>query len=431
MQHTVISRDQPTPRRAARRLVRASLAAPLALFLFVTACSSDDETPPSPADATAAANALGPIKKATGEPVKIGIISDGKSAGIDNSVQFAVADATVKYLNEHRGGIGGRPVEVVTCETQADPAKGTDCGNQMIEKNVVAVAVGESAVAEGVWQPLADADIPTMFFGAGSPAILADPTSFTVGDPNFAVLNLPISLAKDEGIKKVTTVVIDVPAALHSAEEVAPGLMEKAGLDYQLIRIAPGTADMTPQMQSVVSNDSGLVFIIGNDSFCISAINGLRSVGYDGKVSAISQCITDATRKAVPGDALEGMTIAASVPVGGDDPSSLLYNSVVETYGKGIERDSSAGRGMFVTFAGLAASLEDISGEITPATVNAAIKAAPEKELPGAGGLKFRCNGKAYPETVAVCVRGGLTTTLDGKGQPTAFKVLGSSSIGD
>ncbi|CUU56939.1 branched-chain amino acid transport system substrate-binding protein [Parafrankia irregularis] len=427
MQHTVAPGGRPTQRGARRRLVRAGLAAPLAALLFVAACGSDEETTPSPADASAAAGALGPVDKAAGEPVKIGIVSDGKSAGIDNSVQFAVADATAKYLNEHRGGIGGRPVEVVTCETQADPAKGTDCGNQLVEKNVVAVAVGESAVAEAVWKPLSDADIPTMFFGAGSPSILSDPTSFTVGDPNFAVLNLPISLAKDEGIKKVTTVVIDVPAALHSAEEVAPGLMKKAGLEYQLIRIAPGTADMTPQMQSVVSNESGLVFIIGNDSFCISAINGLRSVGYDGKVSAISQCITDATRKAVPGDALEGMTIGASVPVGGDDPSSLLYNSVVDTYGKDIEPDSSAGRGMFVTFAGLAASLEDITGEITPATVTAAIKAMPEKELPGAGGLKFQCGGKAYPETPAACVKGGLTTELDGKGEPTAYTVRGNS----
>ncbi|MCK9901781.1 ABC transporter substrate-binding protein [Frankia sp. Cpl3] len=396
--------------------------------MFAAACSSDDGDEPAKVDPTAAANALGSVDKAAGEPVKIGIISDGKSAAIDNSVQFAVADATVKYLNEHRGGIGGRPVEIVKCETQADPARGADCGNQMVEKDVVAVAVGESAVAEGVWQPLADADIPTMFFGAGSPAILSDPTSFTVGDPNFATLQLPINVAKDEGLKKVTSIVIDVPAALHSAEEVAPGLMREAGLEYELIRVAPGTADMTPQLQGV---DPGVVFIIGNDSFCISAINGLEAVGFDGKVSAISQCITDATRKAVPGNVLEGMTIGASVPVGGDDASSLLYNAVIETYGDDIDTGSSAGRGMFVTFAGLAASLEDISGDITPATVTAAIKAMPEKELPGAAGLKFRCNGKAYPETPAACVRGGLTTTLDDKGQPAAFKVLGNTSIPD
>ncbi|MCK9930478.1 ABC transporter substrate-binding protein [Frankia sp. Mgl5] len=428
MQNTV-PRDRT--RWSRRRSARALLALPLASLLFVAACSSDDEDATTPTETAAAANALGPVDKAAGEPVKIGIVSDGKSAAIDNSVQFAVAEATAKYLNEHRGGIGGRPVELVTCETQADPARGTDCGNQMIEKDVVAVAVGESAVAEGVWKPLAEADIPVMFFGAGSPSILSDPNSFTIGDPTFATLQLPISLAKDKGLKKVTEVVIDVPAALHNAQDLAPPLMKKAGLEYELIRIAPGTADMTPQLQSVAGDKSSVVFIIGNDSFCISAINGLRAVGFEGTTSAISQCITDATRKAVPGDDLDGMVIGASVPVGGDDPSSVLYNAVIDTYGKDIDTGSSAGRGMFVTFGGLAASLEDIKGEITPATVTAAIKAAPEKELPGASGLKFRCNGKAYPDQPAACVRGGLSTTLDSDGQPTEYKVLGTSPIPD
>nr|MDT0667319.1 ABC transporter substrate-binding protein [Micromonospora sp. DSM 115978] len=123
------------------------------------------------------------MNQASGEPVKIGVVSDGQSAAIDNSAQFDVANATAAYLNEHKGGIGGRPIELVECETQADPARGADCGNQMVEEGVVAVAVAESGVAESVWQPLADSDIPVMFFGAGSSTILSDDTSFTTSDP--------------------------------------------------------------------------------------------------------------------------------------------------------------------------------------------------------------------------------------------------------
>ncbi|WP_157472620.1 ABC transporter substrate-binding protein [Frankia sp. EAN1pec] len=408
------------------------LSASLALLVLAAACGSDDGgSTPTTVDSSAAADALGPVRKAAGTPVKIGIVSDGRSAAIDNSVQFAVAKATAKYLNEHRGGIGGRPVELVTCETQADPAKGTDCGNQMVEKDVVAVAVSESAVGDSVWQPLADADVPAMLYSATSPTALTDPTTFTVTDPSFTIQQLPIALAKEKKLKKVTLVAIDVPALLYSVQEVVPKQMAKAGLDYQLIRIPPGTADMTPQLQGVAGGDPGLVFVIGNDSFCISAFNGLRAVGYDGSIGAISQCITDATRKAVPGDVLDGMSVAASMPAGGDDPSSVLYNAVLETYGKDIDASSSTGRGMFATFAGLAAALEGIKGDVTPATAVAAIRSMPEKELPGAGGLKFRCNGKANPETPAVCVRGGLTASLDSDGQATDFNVVGSSPIPD
>ena len=232
-----------------------------------------------------------------------------------------MADATAKWLNEHKSGIGGRPIELVTCETQADPARGADCGNQMVEEDVVAVAVGESAVAESVWQPLADANIPAMFFGAGGPALLADTEStFTLGDPTFGTLQLPIGLAKEKGADKVTAVVIDVPAALHNAQEVAPGLFEEAGIDYELVTVPPGTADMTPQMQSVADGDPGVVFVVGNDSFCISAFNGLKAVGYDGVISGISQCVTDATRDAVPADVLDGMVVAAFVADRRDRP---------------------------------------------------------------------------------------------------------------
>ncbi|MEX5636833.1 ABC transporter substrate-binding protein [Parafrankia sp. FMc2] len=432
MDDTVVLDGRSAARRHRRRSASMLLVGSLTLLVSAAACGSDDDgSEPGPVDSSAAASALGPVRAAAGEPVKIGIVSDGRSAAIDNSVQFDVAEATAKYLNEHRGGIGGRPVELVTCETQADPAKATDCGNQMIENDVVAVAVGESGVGDSVWEPLAAADVPVMLYGATNPTVLSDPTTFTVSDPNFGIQQLPIAIAKAEKLSKVTSVVIDVPALLHNVEEVAPRLMEEAGLDYQLVRVPPGTADMTPQLQGVVGDEPSMAFVVGNDSFCISAFNGLKAVGYDGPISAISQCITDATRDAVPGDVLDGMTVAASMPTGGDDPSTVLYNAVLETYGKDIDASSSTGRGMFVTFAGLAVALEGITGDVTPATAATAISSMPEKELPGAGGLRFRCNGKAFPETPAVCVRGGLTTVLDNEGQSTAFKVVASSPIPD
>ncbi|OHV74243.1 ABC transporter substrate-binding protein [Pseudofrankia sp. BMG5.36] len=432
MQDKVISFHK-LPRKPSRRSAGVLLATPLALLVFAAACGSDDDhndAPGTGGGATTNANILGSVNKAAGNPVKIGIVSDGKSAIVDNSIQFDVADATAAYLNEHKGGIGGRPIELVKCETQSDPGKGTDCGNQMVEENVVAVAIGESGVAEFVGKPLADANIPAMFFGAGSDALLDDSEStYTLGDPTYAVLQLPIALAKEKGVDKVTSVVIDVPAALHVQQEVAPDVFKKAGIGYELVTVPPGTADMTPQMQRVADGKPGVVFVVGNDSFCISAFNGLKAVGYTGTISAISQCITDPTRKAVSADVLGGMVVAASAPTGGTDPSSVLYSTAMKTYGKNIKISSATGRGMFMTLAGLATALEGISGDITPETVNATIKAMPEKELPGAAGLRFRCNGKAFPDSPAVCVRGGLSTTLNGEGQPTEFHVLGSSPI--
>ncbi|OHV48825.1 ABC transporter substrate-binding protein [Pseudofrankia sp. BMG5.36] len=418
------------------RLRLAGITVLAAGLAFMSACGGGSDDAGAPATPTAngsagAADPLGPVDKATGAPVKIGLIGEGATPVLDARPADQVAEATVKYLNEHKAGIGGRPIELTICETQGDPSKAADCGNQMIEKGVVAVLIGTSGVVDDAWKPLGEAKIPVMLYGSSDPALLSSQTTFSLGNPTFPVIDLPIQVAKDEGNKKVTAIVIDVPAALHSAQEVAPPLFAKAGIGYDLIRVAPGTADMTPQMQQVVSNGSDEVFIIGNDSFCISAMNGLKAVGFTGTISAISQCVTDATRKSVPGATLKGMVVSATAPVGPDSPSMRLYQKVVDTYGTDIDTSVQDSMIAFMLTAGLQTALDGISGDITPATVTSTIKAMKETELPGGAGLKFRCNGKADPANPAVCVLGGLTTTLDDKGQPAAYKVLGNTPIAD
>ncbi|MBL7488520.1 ABC transporter substrate-binding protein [Frankia sp. AgB1.9] len=421
-------RRRAAARQGAVRL--GALAGGLAAgLLLVSACGSGGSTGSPAGGATSAApaaNVLGPVAKAAGAPVKIGIISDGKSPIIDQSVEFDVAKATVGYLNEHRSGIAGRPIQLVTCEALSDPAKTADCANQMIEQNAVAVVVGGVAAQESAWTPLHDAGVPVVLYSASTPALLGDAKStYVLADPNFGVIGLPLELAKKAGAKKVTAVVIDVPAAKGVLEASAPATFKKAGIDFKMVAIAPGTADMTPQMQPIAAG-GGEVFILGNDSFCISALNGLKAVGFTGPISAIVQCITDATRTAVSGSVLKGINVAATAPLGTDNPSTTLFNTVSATYGKGIDTSKIAGLNTFMAVAGLQAGLAGLTGDVTPATVNAAIKAMKKTELPGSGGQQFQCGGTAVPASPASCVSGGLITTLDGKGQPTAYAVAGA-----
>nr|MDT0667025.1 ABC transporter substrate-binding protein [Micromonospora sp. DSM 115978] len=150
--------------------------------------------------------------------------------------------------------------------TLADPATATDCGNQMIEEDVLAVLMGNSAVSESVWEPLNAAGVPTMIYASSGADLLADTDStFVLTDSNFGAITLPLRLAEQNGSTKVTSVVIDVPAALNLVQNVAPPLYEEAGIEFELVAIAPGTADMTPQMQNVVADEPGVVFMICHD----------------------------------------------------------------------------------------------------------------------------------------------------------------------
>jgi branched-chain amino acid transport system substrate-binding protein len=109
----------------------------------------------------------------------------------------------------------------------------------MVEKGVAAVIIGTSGVVDSAWKPLNDAKIPVMIYGSGDPSLLSSPTTFSLGNPTFPIIDLPIQVATDKGNKKVAAIVIDVPAALHSAQDVAPPLFKKAGIGYELVRVAP------------------------------------------------------------------------------------------------------------------------------------------------------------------------------------------------
>jgi branched-chain amino acid transport system substrate-binding protein len=297
----------------------------------------------------------------------------------------------------------------------------------------VAVALSQSGVADSLWTPLHDAGIPTFFFQFNGEDTLADAkSSFVMNNPLATLFGVPIAAAQKADADRIDFVIIDVPVALTAFESGdAKKILDNAGLDYDLIKIPPGTADMTSQMQQVVKNGAGTVQIVGNDAFCIAAINGLNAVGYDGAITTISQCVTDATRQGVPAGALEGVSTVATMAVGAqDDTAYQRYEAVMEKYGTDVKDVPNAlAMGGYTAMSSLAESLGGISGDITPATAAEAIKAMKKADFPGADGVTFQCGGSAFEPQPAVCTNQSLQATLDADGKPAKYEPVDSTDI--
>jgi branched-chain amino acid transport system substrate-binding protein len=301
----------------------------------------------------------------------------------------------------------------------------------MIEDGVVAVTLSQSAVAESVWEPLHQAGLPMLLLAANGTALLEDDQStYNLNDGNGTLFSLPFSIAEEQDIDKITFVVIDVPQAISTFEDVGPALIEEAGLDYELVKVPVGTADMTPQMQEVANNGSGLVHVIGNDGFCIAAFQGLEAVAYDGEVSSISQCITDATRESAPASILDGMYVTALTAVGAvDDPSYQLYDAIMREYTDSDAIDDPITMSAYTTVSSFLTALTDFEGDtIDQDTVNEAIKSMEEQEMPGTAGKKFQCGGSASEANPSVCSTETLQAQLDSEGKPKAYTV--GASVG-
>jgi branched-chain amino acid transport system substrate-binding protein len=405
-----------------------------ALLLAATACSDDGGEQDDSSDDTVAADVtedlLGPDDPASGEPVKIGMVSDGATEAYDNTDELRAAEATAAYYNEHRAGVGGRPIEMVTCQTLGAPSTAGDCANQLIADEVVAVGVAPTSVLDPLWQRLHDGGIPTFLITAAGEQYEQDEEStFIVYNP-LSSLALSVAVAEASGADRIGVASIDVPQAVEAMEGPGADMLDKAGLDWDLYRIPIGTPDMTSQMQELASSGAGVAQVLGNDAFCIAAFQGLEAVAYDGEISAIGPCITDATREAMPGQ-LEGLNVLSNYATGAtDDPSYQLYLAVMEAYGDAVtDIDNDTSLNGYAISGALFNALADASGEITAETAGEAIKTMDAAPLPAAGDITFQCGGAAYAAMPAVCTNQYLRAQLDADGLPSSYTLEDSSDV--
>ena len=406
--------------------------------LLFAACTDDSASSGDDSDSTGDTTAgtssedlLGPEDMASGDPVKIGILSDGATDAFDNTDELRAGEATAEYLNDHMAGIGGRPIETVPCEIGADPGGAADCANQMIEAGVVAVTLSQSSVAESVWEPLHAAGVPTFFLaGFGEPLQQDDQSTFLLANPVTTFFGLPVAVAEAADAKKIAFVLIDVPQAVDIFEADGPALLDGLGYEYELVRVPPGTADMTTQMQQVAASGAGVTHVVGNDAFCIAAIQGLKAVAYDGQITAVNQCMTDATREALAGQ-LDGVNVLSQLAVGDTgDESYEKYLAVMDAYGQDVtDVENYVAMGGYAIVASLASALEGIEGDIDQTTVTAAIKAMSQAEIAGAAGATFQCGGSADPAQPSVCTNQWLRAQLDADGNAASYTVEDSSDL--
>ena len=156
------------------------------------------------------------------------------------------------------------------------------------------------------------------------------------------------------------------------------------------------------------------------------------SSGFHGAITTISYCITDAMRKAVPGNVVKGVRFSAEAPFGDtSDPSMRQYAAVLDKYTEGTGGPSADQPALtvFESVATIAVGTQALKGPVTPAWVTAAMKAMKTSVLPASGGRVYRCNGKASPAGPAVCAVSTIPASLGTHGLPTDYAVANNGPI--
>jgi branched-chain amino acid transport system substrate-binding protein len=358
------------------------------------------------------------------------MINDGKSPALDTTPEIPAAQAATKYINQHLGGVGGHPVTLDICQDGETPSGATNCVNQMIADKVVAVVYGVSGQGGTIGTGLKAANIPLVAFVTTDQGTLLQKTGAYAITNSLSLLAGPPALLQPSSGKRGAVVVEDFPASAGPVKQIDPLFYKNAGVALDIVTVPPGTADMTPQLQAELSKQPDQVVIGGNDTFCTSGINALKTLGYTKQIVVIPQCISPSSISAIHGG-FAGVTLVTPYSTDPKDPQVALYNAVMAAYAPSTPPNGTVTSGGYGAVLGFDRAMSGVSAgaDITPSLVESTIPSMSSQTMPLASSLTFQCNGQQIPLAPAICTTGALSASLDAKANVSDVKPINFTAL--
>jgi branched-chain amino acid transport system substrate-binding protein len=310
----------------------------------------------------------------------------------------------VSYANAYEKGLDGHKINLYICENQATPAGGQTCANDMVQKGVVAVVVPFTGQGATEVPTITKAGIPYITLSGASEAELTTPGAFALTGGFPAILGAIALQAKSKGYQRVDFLVENVPAAIQGAQVLGGLVFKAAGVGFQVIPVNPGTADMTPQLQSAVSGGASAVGMVGDVTFCSSFLQAYNTLASTIPKYVLATCFDPSILNSPTLDkALKGSYVSTSAASSQD---RALYAAITKKYAPKVNPDPNVSAndasGLEPVLA-LLAIMKGYSGPVTASAVLQQTESAKNVPLPFSSGITFTCNGKAISLLKSVC----------------------------
>ncbi|WP_324905836.1 ABC transporter substrate-binding protein [Baekduia sp.] len=369
--------------------------------------------------AAPSADVLGTPDKATGKPITLGLLNL-ESGPVTFPEYRQAAQLAVKYINEYEGGIGGRPVKLVTCATDGQPATSGRCANQIADDHPTAILGGADTGAPGafpVWERKHLAymgGIPFTPVESNAPNAVQF-YSVSVGD-NAAMVQYA---TEKLGVKKASVIYTDDSQGKATGLGVIVPAFKAAGSEVKAIPVAPSAADLSSAAAAAISSSPDAVYV-NTPNACPAVLKALKAVGYSGKLMGIDPCTSPQALKAA-GSSAEGLYFAQPFEsLDSGTPGANLMMAAINKYGgSDIALDSIAQAG-FSSVMNVQAALNGVS-DLNEKNILAAFKDG--KSHDNFLAHPYTCDGKQLAGNTAVCnayqlikqIKGGKVTTVDGQ----------------
>jgi len=360
----------------------------------------------------------------SGDPIKVMTIAPVNTNLPPYPNIPAAAEIYMQYIND-RGGIAGRPLEVITCDDQGDPNVGGNCARQAVDEGAVAVVGSFVFDASRIIPVLEENNIP--WFGACCPLVeqeFSSPISFPLGSllPGQGA-GLGWKMAQD-GCEHPVNVVIDIPAGdvAYPAVTAAYGVGGGDPDAWRMVKIPQVPGDYSAQVADAISGGTDCIAGGIADSNWAALLPALAASGAEVRLYGLQGNLNGKIAEEFP-ELTEGGVVSNSYP-NIEGPMWDDYRASLEEYdAPDLDWNSLAGLGTWTAYTAFKNVVEGMSGEVTNETFLEAINATTALNTDGmigeldlttpyegfGGGLPRIFNRTVFFDTIS----GGKLTAMD------------------
>ncbi|MFC5607625.1 ABC transporter substrate-binding protein [Variovorax soli] len=209
---------------------------------------------------------------AAADPVKIGLVTalSGQSAKAGEAIQRGLTIA-IDEINAKGGVLGGRPLQLVRRDDEANPAKGQVAARELIFKEKVAVLIGglDTPVSLAIIQITNEQKVPFM-----GPWAAGTPITHNGANPNYAFRVSAVDEIVDKAMlqyaqnkysaKSPGVIVVNNPWGESNLNGLVAALKAKGVKPAGVEKFEANDVDVTPQLSRLKSAGADSLLMVGN-----------------------------------------------------------------------------------------------------------------------------------------------------------------------
>jgi len=317
--------------------------------------------------AVAAAGTFTPVRFAIGQQAKLRVGIMLPYTGTYAALGKNIDDAFRLAINEKGGKLGGREVEYVVVDDEAEPPKGAANANKLVARDKVDVMVGtvHSGVQMAMVKAAADNDILLMMPNAGVNAAtreLCAPNFFRCSFSNWQPAYAMGKVSAGQGKKRAVVITWDYAAGKESTGGFAQAFKEGGGtIDKELFLPFP-EVEFQALLTEIASIRPDTVYAFFAGGGAVKFVKDYAAAGLKDKIPLVGPgFLTDGVLQA-QGDAAQGLETTLHYADGLDLPKDTAFRAAFKQ-ATGRDADVYAVQG-YDTGQLLVAGLEAVKGDV-------------------------------------------------------------------